>query len=159
MTRVQITNSTRLTGSCNCVVFEKFTRAYWHQIALEIILLPILSFTVFSFEFSCYLGILEIIQWPVQCGFFRGGVVFIACIPFFRLPRTTFKRSSRAKLRKERKVCHIFLSNKFSQLFLMFNGVHARRISYLVILIWKSSVSCVLNFVSNLLCGNGRGGV
>ena len=58
--------------------------------------------------FSCYLGILEIIQWPVQCAFFSGGVVFIDCILFLRLPRTTFKRSSRAKLRKEPKVCHIF---------------------------------------------------
>ena len=31
-----------LTVSCNFVVFEKFTRAYLHQIALEIMLLPVL---------------------------------------------------------------------------------------------------------------------
>ena len=30
-----------LTVSCNFVVFEKFTRAYLHQIALEIMLLPV----------------------------------------------------------------------------------------------------------------------
>ena len=29
-------------GSCNFVVFGKFTRAYKHQIALEIMFLPIL---------------------------------------------------------------------------------------------------------------------
>ena len=27
------------TGSCNFVIFEKFTRVYLHQIALEIVLL------------------------------------------------------------------------------------------------------------------------
>ena len=30
-----------LTVSCNFVVFEKFTRVYLHQIALEIMLLPV----------------------------------------------------------------------------------------------------------------------
>ena len=34
-------NFTCLTGSCNFVVFEKFTCAYWHRIAWEIMLLPI----------------------------------------------------------------------------------------------------------------------
>ena len=28
---------------CNFVVFEKLTYAYWHQIALEMMLLPILT--------------------------------------------------------------------------------------------------------------------
>ena len=32
---------TRSTGSCNFVVFEKFTLTCLHQIALEVILLPI----------------------------------------------------------------------------------------------------------------------
>ena len=32
---------TRPTGSCNFVVFEKFTRTSFHQIALEVMLLPI----------------------------------------------------------------------------------------------------------------------
>ena len=31
------TNRTRPTGSCNFVIIEKFTRAYYHQIAREII--------------------------------------------------------------------------------------------------------------------------
>ena len=31
-------NCTLPTGSCNFVIFEKFTRAYLHQIALEIVL-------------------------------------------------------------------------------------------------------------------------
>ena len=41
------------TGSCNFVVFEKFTRAYLHQTALEIMLLPILivPFHIFFFFF------------------------------------------------------------------------------------------------------------
>ena len=32
------------TGSCDFVAFKKFTRAYWHQIALEIMFLPMLAF-------------------------------------------------------------------------------------------------------------------
>ena len=32
------------TGSCDFVAFKKFTRAYWHQIALEIMFLPVQAF-------------------------------------------------------------------------------------------------------------------
>ena len=32
------------TGSCDFVAFKKFTHAYWHQIALEIMFLPMLAF-------------------------------------------------------------------------------------------------------------------
>ena len=38
----RIKSCTRPTGSLNFVVFENFTRAYLHQIAPEIMLLPIL---------------------------------------------------------------------------------------------------------------------
>ena len=34
-------NCTLPTGSYNFVIFEKFTRAYLHQIALEIVLEPV----------------------------------------------------------------------------------------------------------------------
>ena len=37
------TNCTCPTSLCNFVVFEKLTYAYWHQIALEMMLLPILT--------------------------------------------------------------------------------------------------------------------
>ena len=39
----QTTNCTCPTGSCNFFVFEKYTRAYLHQIALEIMSLPKLN--------------------------------------------------------------------------------------------------------------------
>ena len=35
-----ISTSSFLTGACNFVDFEKVTRAYRHQIAIEIMLLP-----------------------------------------------------------------------------------------------------------------------
>ena len=37
------TNCTCPMSLCNFVVFEKLTYAYWHQIALEMMLLPILT--------------------------------------------------------------------------------------------------------------------
>ena len=39
----QTTNCTCPTGSCSFVVFEKYTRAYLHQIALKIMSLPKLN--------------------------------------------------------------------------------------------------------------------
>ena len=39
----KITSNTRPTGSCNFVFFEKFFRAYQHQIAIEIMLFPIIT--------------------------------------------------------------------------------------------------------------------
>ena len=33
-----------LRGSCNYVVFENFTRAFWNKLAFEFMLLPILKF-------------------------------------------------------------------------------------------------------------------
>ena len=47
------TNCTRPRGSCNFVVFEKFTRAYQHQISLEIMLLPVHD----AFETSNHTGL------------------------------------------------------------------------------------------------------
>ena len=50
-TRVQSSNTSEKTtdrihptGSCDFVAFKKFTHAYWHQIALEIMFLPMLAF-------------------------------------------------------------------------------------------------------------------
>ena len=37
------TNCTCPMSLCNFIVFEKLTYAYWHQIALEMMLLPILT--------------------------------------------------------------------------------------------------------------------
>ena len=39
----QTTNCTWPSGSCNLVVFEKYARAFLHQIALEIVSLPKLN--------------------------------------------------------------------------------------------------------------------
>ena len=45
-------------GSCNFVAFEKFTRAYWHQSALDIMLLPLLML------FLLYLLVLTKFDFP-----------------------------------------------------------------------------------------------